>query len=112
MASTKEAAASIEDIQHELQKLRDDLARLGEQMTGVLSATGDDALGKMKGRLHRMGKDFDEAVSGASDRGREALGDISDNVSEALESSLREHPLTTVALALGLGFLFGFAWRR
>ena len=29
-----------------------------------------------------------------------------------IQDSLQEHPLTTVALAVGLGFLFCTAWRR
>jgi ElaB/YqjD/DUF883 family membrane-anchored ribosome-binding protein len=51
-------------------------------------------------------------MSDAGERGREALGEVSEHLSEALQESMQEHPLTTIALAVGLGFLFGTAWRR
>jgi ElaB/YqjD/DUF883 family membrane-anchored ribosome-binding protein len=112
MASTKEAGATIEDIQHDLHSLRDDLARLAQQVTGLVSETGDEAIGAAKKRMRKLRENLDETVSDAGERGREALSDVSENIGEALEESLREHPLTTVALAVGLGFLFGTAWRR
>ncbi len=112
MASTKEAAATVEDIQRDVQNLRDDFGRLAQQVTQLVSATGSEAVGDAKERVRRLRENLDETVSEASERGREAFTDISENVGEALEESLREHPLATVALAVGLGFLFGTAWRR
>jgi len=112
MASTKEAAATVEDIQRDVQNLRDDFGRLAQQVTQLVSTTGSEAVGDAKERVRRLRENLDETVSEASERGREAFTDISENVGEALEESLREHPLATVALAVGLGFLFGTAWRR
>ena len=112
MTSTKEAAATVEDIQRDMQSLRDDLARLAQQVTGLVSETGSEALGEAKKRARRIREDLDETVSEAGERGREALSEVSENIGEALEESLREHPLTTVALAVSLGFLFGSIWRR
>ena len=112
MASTKEAGATLEDIQHDLQSLREDLARLAQQVTGLVSETGDEAIGEAKKRMRKLRKNLDETMSDAGERGREALSDVSENIGEALEESLREHPLTTVAMAVGLGFLFGTMWRR
>lgn len=110
--AAKDPAATIEDIQGDLQNLRDDVAQLAKQMGALFSETGEEALGQVKNRVRQMKGDLDEAVSDASERGREAFGEVTDNIGEALEASLREHPLTTVALAVGLGFLFGTAWRR
>jgi ElaB/YqjD/DUF883 family membrane-anchored ribosome-binding protein len=62
--------------------------------------------------VRRIQDDLDETVSDVSERGREALTDVSDHLSEALQESIEEHPLTTIALAVGLGFLFGTVWRR
>jgi ElaB/YqjD/DUF883 family membrane-anchored ribosome-binding protein len=112
MASTKEAAATVEDIHRDLQTLRDDMAQLSKQVASLLSASGDEAIGEVKERLHRMRENLDETMSDAGKRGREALSDVSENIGEALQESLQEHPLATVGLALGLGFLFGTAWRR
>jgi ElaB/YqjD/DUF883 family membrane-anchored ribosome-binding protein len=112
MASTKEAAATVEDIQRDMQALRDDLGRLAGQVSALLAAGGGEALGNIKRRVDRMQDSVDETVSDVGARSREALSDVSEHLGEALQDSLQEHPLTTVALAVGLGFLFGTAWRR
>jgi len=112
MASTTEAAATIDDIQRDVQALRADMAKLAAQVTQLLSAGGSDALDKLKERVGRMQDDLNETVSEVGERGREALGDVSYRLGEALQESLQEHPLTTIALAVGLGFLFGATWRR
>ncbi|HYW61311.1 MAG TPA: hypothetical protein VE909_12335 [Xanthobacteraceae bacterium] len=110
--TSKDAAATIEDIQRDVQALRDDMGRLAGQVTELLSTGGGEALEKIKERVNRMHGDLDETLSGVGERGREALTDVTDHLSEALQESLQEHPVTTVALAVGLGFLFGTAWRR
>ena len=54
-------------------------------------------------------------VAGAQDTGREAVGavrEVSDNLVEAIDESLKTRPYTTLAIAAGLGFLFGATWRR
>ena len=112
MASTKDATATVEDIQHDVQALRDDLAKLAGQVTELLSAGGGEAIAGLKKRVRRMQDELDETVSDVGERGREALSDVSDHLGEALQDSMQEHPLTTIALAVGLGFLFGTAWRR
>jgi ElaB/YqjD/DUF883 family membrane-anchored ribosome-binding protein len=112
MASTKDAAATIEDIQRDMQALRDDMARLAGQFSDVLSKGGADAIGKMKKRAARVQDELDDTLSDVGERSREALSDVSEHLGEALQESLHEHPVATVALALGLGFLFGTAWRR
>jgi ElaB/YqjD/DUF883 family membrane-anchored ribosome-binding protein len=95
-----------------MQALRDDLAQLSRQVTTLLSASSDEAIGEVKERMRRMRDNIDATVADAGERGREALSDVSGKVGEALEESLQEHPVTTVALALGLGFLFGTMLRR
>jgi ElaB/YqjD/DUF883 family membrane-anchored ribosome-binding protein len=112
MASTNEAAGTVEDIQRDMKALRDDLAKLAGQVSALLSAGGGEAIAGLKERVHRMQDGLDETVSDMSERGREALGDVTEHISEALQESIEEHPLTTIALAVGLGFLFGTAWRR
>lgn len=111
MASS-EPAAKIEDIQNDLQQLRTDVTQLAQQMASLFSATGEEALDDVKSRVRRMKDGFESAVTDAGERGREAFDEVSENIGETIETSLREHPLTTVALAVGFGFLFGTAWRR
>ena len=112
MASTKDATATVDDIQRDVQALRDDLARLAGQVGDLLSAGGAEALSGLKKRARRMQDEIDDTVSDVSERGREALSEVTENLGEALQESMQEHPYTIVALAVGLGFLFGTAWRR
>ncbi len=112
MASTTDAAATIEDIQRDVQALRNDMARLAGQVTELLGASGGDAIGRLKEQVGRVQDGLDETLSDMGVRSREALTDIYDRVGEAVQDSVQEHPLATIALALGLGFLFGATWRR
>ncbi len=112
MASTKDATATVDDIQRDVQALRDDLAKLAGQVTNLLSASGGEAMENIKRRVRRMQDELDETMADAGERGREAFSDMSDHLTDTLQESMQEHPLTTIALAVGLGFLFGTAWRR
>ena len=43
---------------------------------------------------------------------RDAVREVGDTVVDAIDDSLRKRPYTTLAIAVGIGFLFGAAWRR
>ena len=54
-------------------------------------------------------------VSDAQDKGRqtvEAVTDVRDNMSRAIDKSLEERPYTTLLMAVGIGFLLGALWTR
>jgi ElaB/YqjD/DUF883 family membrane-anchored ribosome-binding protein len=112
MASTNGPAATIEDIRSDLQTLRDDVTRLATQVTTLVGTTGDEAVGEVKERIRRLRETMEDTVADAGERGRDAVLDVTDQLGEAIEDSLRTHPISTVALAVGLGFLVGTAWRR
>lgn len=103
-----DTTATIKDLQGDLKQLRDDVSKLAQRMTASLSGIGNEAIDQVEDSRHRMRKDLDEAVIGANKRGGEAFGKVSENCRE----SLHEHPVTAVALAVGLGFLFGTACHR
>ena len=51
----------------------------------------------------------------AGQKGQEAMDnvrEVGDTFSVAIEKSVTKRPYTTLALAVGLGFLFGATWRR
>lgn len=102
------ASAGARDIQADLASLRDDVARLTHQMADILAATGTASWQRAK-------SDLDDVISDAGEKGREAIGavrEVGDNVVDAVDKSLKQRPYTVLALALGLGFLFGVTWRR
>jgi len=104
----KAAADASATIQKDLQALRDDLARLAEQVGVIVSEKGNAAWRRAKSSV-------DGVVSDAQSKGQDAVGavrEVSANFVEAIDESIKERPYTTLAIALGLGFLFGATWRR
>jgi ElaB/YqjD/DUF883 family membrane-anchored ribosome-binding protein len=102
------AAAAAGDVQDDLAALRDDVARLARQIADIVAARGEVTWRKAKSNL--------EGVLGeAQDKGLEAVDavrEVGDNMVDAIDASLKKRPYTTLALALGIGFLFGATWRR
>ena len=104
----KVASAGAKDIQEDLEALRDDVARLTQQLANVLAVKGNKAWRRAKSNV-------EGAISDAQDAGMEAVGavrEVGDNVVDAIDESLKKRPYTTLALAAGIGFLFGATWRR
>ena len=91
------------DVQQDLQALREDLGALADEVSGLMSSTGNQALDEVKDRVRRIRSGLDDVMSSASSRGRDALHDAGENLSAALEEHIKERPLTTLALAVGLG---------
>jgi ElaB/YqjD/DUF883 family membrane-anchored ribosome-binding protein len=96
------------DIQADLQALRDDFARLAEQVGTILGTKGSAAWQQARSSV-------DDIMAGAQDTGREAVDamrEVSDNFVDAIDESIKTRPYTTLAIVAGLGFLFGATWRR
>jgi ElaB/YqjD/DUF883 family membrane-anchored ribosome-binding protein len=54
-------------------------------------------------------------VPDAQDKGRqavEAVTDVRDNMSRAIDKSLEQRPYTTLLMAVEIGFLLGALWAR
>jgi|ERR1700730_15972225 ElaB/YqjD/DUF883 family membrane-anchored ribosome-binding protein len=99
---------AVEDIQRDMQLVREDLARLAQQVGALLGATGSDALRRAK-------QGFDGVMADAGEKSLDAVDAVRDQahtVLEALEDAVHKRPFATLGLALGLGFLFGATWRR
>jgi ElaB/YqjD/DUF883 family membrane-anchored ribosome-binding protein len=104
----KAAGEASDDIQGDLQSLRDDFAKLAEQVAAIFADKGNAAWQRARGSV-------DGAMASAQDKGREAVGavrDVSDNFVSAIDESLDKRPYTTLALVAAVGFLFGATWRR
>jgi ElaB/YqjD/DUF883 family membrane-anchored ribosome-binding protein len=106
--SGKVAFAASGDIQADLQALRDDVTRLASQITDIFAAKGNAAWSRAKSNVESV-------VSDVGAKGQEAVDAVQeagDRVIDAIDDSLRTRPYTTLAIALGIGFLFGAMWRR
>jgi ElaB/YqjD/DUF883 family membrane-anchored ribosome-binding protein len=104
----KAAGEASGDIQSDLQALRDDFARLAEQVSDILSNKGSAAWRRARGSV-------DDVVSDVQDKSREAAGavrDVSGNFVDAIDESIAKRPYTTLALVAAAGVIFGATWRR
>jgi ElaB/YqjD/DUF883 family membrane-anchored ribosome-binding protein len=102
------AGAASGDLQKDLQMLRDDFGRLAQQVADIVANRGNAA-------WQRARSGVDGAMSDAQDKGQQAVDamrEISDKFVETVDESIKNRPYTTLAIAVGLGFLFGSTWRR
>jgi ElaB/YqjD/DUF883 family membrane-anchored ribosome-binding protein len=100
-------------LQGDLQSLREDVNDLASQLTGLLGETSEDVSDDMKKRIQRISDDIDGAISQARAKGREVVRQAGlEGVGDTIENSVREHPFTTLAIAIGVGALVGSQLRR
>ena len=98
-----------------MRTLRILLLALAALPTGGASFAQQSDVDQVKGQARRAKASVDSALSDATDKGRaavDAVRDVADTFGEALEDSLQRRPYATLALAAGIGFLFGATWRR
>jgi ElaB/YqjD/DUF883 family membrane-anchored ribosome-binding protein len=101
--TAKAAADASGDIKSDINALRDDVAALTQQIADILSSKGGAAWDRAK-------SNFDGVISDVENKGQEAVQavrEVGDNVVDAIDESLKKRPYTTLAIAFGLGFLFG-----
>jgi ElaB/YqjD/DUF883 family membrane-anchored ribosome-binding protein len=104
----KAASAAGRDVQDDLQSMRDDITKLGQQLADILSTRGNAA-------WQRARSNVEGVLSDAQATGQEAVDavrEVGDNVIEAIDESLKQRPYTTLAIAAAIGFLLGATWRR
>jgi ElaB/YqjD/DUF883 family membrane-anchored ribosome-binding protein len=107
--------ATYERLEKDVAAVKNDISALTEQITDALNPFAGTA-GKQARRGYKQARaNVDSAVDDLAERGSAAMDaaqDTANSIEETLEDLVQERPLATVALALGLGFLIGAAWRR
>jgi ElaB/YqjD/DUF883 family membrane-anchored ribosome-binding protein len=102
-------------LEKDLTAVKNDIARLSQQISEAVSALGAVAQGQARHGLRNARAKVDSVMSDASDGASvvaSAAQDAASSVSETLEDVIEERPVATLAFALGLGFLIGVTWRR
>src|SRR6266700_1505286 len=82
---------------------RDEVARLATPISDIFAAKGNVAWSRAKSNVEGV-------VSDVGAKGQEAIDaaqEVGDKVIDAIDESLKTRPYTTLAVALGIGFLFG-----
>ena len=107
--------ATYERLEKDVTAVKNDIAALTEQITDALN-TFANASGKQARRGYKQAREnMDSTLDDFSERGSammDAAQDAYGSIEETLEEAITQRPLATVGLALGIGFLIGFAWRR
>jgi ElaB/YqjD/DUF883 family membrane-anchored ribosome-binding protein len=102
------AVATSQDIQQDFRALQQDVAKLSEQLAGLVATKGSEAWTLAKDNI-------DGLLTAAGSKGKEAsdaVGEIRDNLAVAIEESIEHRPYTTLALTLAAGFVAGAMWKR
>ena len=107
--------ATAERLEKDVAAVKSDIAALTDQITDALN-TFANATGKQARRGYKQARDnMDSTLDDFSERGSammDAAQDAYGSIEETLEDAITQRPLATVGVALGIGFLIGFAWRR
>jgi ElaB/YqjD/DUF883 family membrane-anchored ribosome-binding protein len=106
-SETRRAASASGDVNADLEALRADIARLAGDVADLMSSKGNVAWDRAKSNVEGI-------VSDATAKGQEAVDavrEVSDNMIGAIDESLKKRPYTTLALAVGIGFLLGISRR-
>ncbi len=95
--------------------MRNAIGGLSDQISDAASDIGAVAQDQARRGLKHARANMGSMVSDASDR----LGVVANtaqsqasSLGDTLEDVIQERPLSSLALALGLGFLVGVIWRR
>ncbi len=106
--SSRVVSESSASIQADLESLRGDIRRITDQISDIVAAKGSAAWDRARSNI-------EGAVSDATGKGQEAVDavrEVGDNMIDAIDKSLQKRPYTTLALAVGIGFLLGAMRRR
>ena len=102
-------------LEKEMAKMRDAIGGLSDQISDAASDIGAVAQDQARRGLKHARANMGSMVNDASDR----LGVVANraqsqasSLGDTLEDAIQERPLSTLALAIGLGFLAGVIWRR
>jgi len=83
--------------------------------TGEYGRTAvNDLADKAIGAAERAGEKIERVVQDAAEQGRQATEQVqvvADNFKTAVDKSVKDQPLTTLAVAAAVGFVVGALWK-
>jgi ElaB/YqjD/DUF883 family membrane-anchored ribosome-binding protein len=102
-------------LEKEMAAMKNAIGGLTDQIADAAGDIGAVAQEQARRGVRHARANMGSMVADASDRVGVVAGAARSQASsleDSLEDMVRQRPLSTVALALGLGFLFGAIWRR
>ena len=114
-AAPGEEATLARRLEKDLTAVKKDMAHLSEQIVDAVNALTTAAQDQGRRGLRQARANVGGAVSGASDRAGALAGaaqDAAASIADSVADAIQERPVTAVAVAAGIGFILGVAWRR
>ena len=107
--------ATRERLEKDVLAVKNDIAALTDQITDALNTFARSTGKQARRGYYQARESMDSTLDDMSERGSAMMGaaqEAASSIEETLEDAITQRPLATVALALGIGFLVGAAWRR
>ncbi|MDO9381281.1 MAG: hypothetical protein Q7T86_00300 [Hyphomicrobiaceae bacterium] len=76
--------------------------------------TAEDLASKASDQIERVVSGVEQTARNLADQGRQAgeqVGVVADNFKSAVDKSVKDQPLTTLAVAAAVGFVIGALWK-
>ncbi|WP_367717363.1 hypothetical protein AB2N04_04585 [Nitratireductor sp. GISD-1A_MAKvit] len=100
----KNDGVTVSDLEKDIQQLRADMSSLVDHLKAMGGQSGDAARKAAGERL--------EQLRGQGEAALNSVKDTTNDLERELARTVRERPISTLALAVGAGFLLAFATRR
>jgi ElaB/YqjD/DUF883 family membrane-anchored ribosome-binding protein len=113
--ATKDIDSRLTALRGDLDALQKDLKALAGDVSGVASAQARDTMKKAEAMAERAYALAEEAAATASKSAFKAAEDVEEwtnENAEALRVTVREQPLTSLAIAAGVGAFLALLLRR
>lgn len=87
---------------------------MAQTTSSTNTRTADELADKAAGLAERTGEKIERTVQDFADQGRQATEHVqvvAENFKTAVDKSVKDQPLTTLAIAAGIGFVIGALWK-
>lgn len=81
---------------------------------GDYGRTAEELSDKAASMAEKTGEQIERTVQNLAEQGRQAseqVQAVADNFKTAVDKSVKDQPLTTLAVAAGIGFVIGALWK-
>lgn len=89
--------------------------RPGDTATSTSTTPPGQSRSQFQDTAHGAIERMEGAAQTVADQGRQAaenIREVTDTFANAIEESLEKRPMTTLAMAVGVGFFLGALWQR
>lgn len=90
------------------------MANTSSTTTRGVGGTADELADKATDFAERTGEEIQRVARNVAEQGRETseqFQEVAQNFKTAVDKSVKDQPLTTLAVAAGIGFVIGALWK-